>query len=132
MFIYFIIFALCLLIVKIYYSLKKCRERCAELEALNAELKTLAEKPNVISAKDYEIDYFKSDLDRILFLLLEVDGKRRNELLGITSEMYENKEAAKKWYKSLSFKIHPDKNPDDPRAAEAFDKLKGIYDKIAF
>lgn len=132
MFFYFTIFVLCLLILKLSYSLRKCRERCTELEDLNAELKTLAEKSNLISAKDYEIDYFKSDLDRILFLLLEVDGKRRNELLGITSEMYENKEVAKKWYKSLSFKIHPDKNPDDPRAAEAFDKLKGIYDKMAF
>ena len=79
-----------------------------------------------------QIDYFKSDRDRILFLLLEVDGKRRNQLLGITSEMYENKEAAKKWYKSLSIKIHPDKNPGDPKAVEAFSKLKGLYNKIAF
>ncbi|MDD9176050.1 DnaJ domain-containing protein [Aliivibrio sp. S2TY2] len=123
---FIIITVLVLIIVKLYFSLKTIKKRCADLETLEAE-------PEIaVSQHNNEIDYFKSDRDRILFLLLEVDGKRRNQQLGITSEMYENPEVAKKWYKTLATKVHPDKNPNEPKAAEAFDKLKNLYSKITF
>lgn len=129
MFTYFIIVVLCLIILRLYYSLKKCKKLSEKLQPNNIGQKAT----NLRLTKQVDsIDYFKSDRDRIIFLLLEVDGKRRNQLLGITPEMYENKEAANKWYKSLSVKVHPDRNPDDLKAAEAFIKLKALYDKITF
>ncbi|WP_052380030.1 MULTISPECIES: DnaJ domain-containing protein [unclassified Pseudoalteromonas] len=121
-----IIAVLVIIIIKLYLSLKTMQKRCTELDALDIEPEITETQSND------EIDYFKSDRDRILFLLLEVDGKLRNQQLGITSEMYENPEVAKKWYKSLSNKVHPDKNPNEPKSAEAFDRLKDLYNKITF
>ena len=71
-----------------------------------------------------EDEYFKSDRDRIVFLLLEVDGERRNALLGITDEMYENKKLAKKWYKKTALIVHPDKKNGN---IDAFNELKELY-----
>ncbi|WP_445946528.1 DnaJ domain-containing protein [Shewanella sp.] len=71
--------------------------------------------------------YFKTEKDKLFFLLNEVDGKRRNQLLGITTDMYSDEKLSKKWFKQISNKVHPDKNPNDPRATEAFDNLMKLY-----
>ncbi|EHY1014413.1 DnaJ domain-containing protein [Vibrio vulnificus] len=71
--------------------------------------------------------YFKTEKDKLFFLLNEVDGKRRNQLLGITTDMYSDEKLSKQWFKRISNKVHPDKNPNDPRATEAFDNLKKLY-----
>lgn len=71
--------------------------------------------------------YFKSEKDKLFFLLNEVDGKRRNQLLGITTDMYSDEKLSKQWFKRISNQVHPDKNPNDPRSAEAFDNLKKLY-----
>lgn len=132
---YVVVFALLLTVAQLFFLLRKYKRKIQELQSTYVESSTDAEEaePKVDNVKTSTDDtaYFKSENDRILFLLLEVDGKRRNQLLGITSEMYENEDAAKKWYKSLSNKVHPDKN-NDPRAAEAFNKLKQLYNKVTF
>ncbi|MCW8346026.1 DnaJ domain-containing protein [Vibrio sp. ZSDZ65] len=132
---YIVVFALILAVIQLFFLLRKYRKKVQELQTTYVESSTNAKEAdlqvNTVKTSTDDMAYFKSENDRILFLLLEVDGKRRNQLLGITSEMYEDEEAAKKWYKSLSNKVHPDKN-DDPRAAEAFDKLKQLYNKVTF
>ena len=35
----------------------------------------------------------------------------------------------KKLYRKMSLKVHPDKNPNDPRAQNAFAELSNAYDK---
>ncbi|MEZ9169304.1 DnaJ domain-containing protein [Vibrio cyclitrophicus] len=111
-------------------KLKKARaERKAFVEKLSlaqSQLEELQAK-EIADASLGEVDYFKSPKDKLMFLLLEVDGKRRNQLLGITPDMYDDNQAAKKWYKSLSLQVHPDKNPGDEDAAKAFDKLKELH-----
>jgi hypothetical protein len=77
-----------------------------------------------------EVDYFKSKKDKLKFLLLEVDGKRRNQLLGITPDMYDDSQAANKWFRMLSMQVHPDRNPGDENAAKAFYKLNELYKMI--
>ncbi|EJB5292122.1 DnaJ domain-containing protein [Vibrio cholerae] len=44
--------------------------------------------------------------------------------------MYDDSQAAKKWYKSLSVQVHPDKNPGYKDAAKAFDKLNELYNMM--
>lgn len=72
---------------------------------------------------DFIGDFFKSKQDKYLFYLTKLEGKQRNQLLGLTDEHYENKELAKKWYREISSYVHPDKNGD----INAFHTLSNIY-----
>lgn len=74
--------------------------------------------------EDKSLKYFKSEQAKVIFLLVYMSGKRRNEHLGITSEMYENKKLARKWYKRLATLTHPDKEGGD---AVAFNNLVSLY-----
>lgn len=74
-----------------------------------------------------DIPFFKTEQDKLFFLLNEVDGKRRNQLLGITADMYSDERLSKQWYRRMANKVHPDRNPNDPRADVAFDNLKKLY-----
>ncbi len=79
-----------------------------------------------------EYEYFHSELDKLCFLLLEVDGKRRNDHLGIRRIHYVSKKHAKKWYKGIAFKIHPDRNPDHPKCEGAFAALNDLYKQMTY
>lgn len=72
---------------------------------------------------DFIDGFFKSKQDEYLFYLTKLEGKQRNQLLGLTDEHYENKKLAKKWYKEISTYVHPDKNGDK----NAFSTLNNIY-----
>ena len=87
---------------------------------------TVGEMSNT-ACDEADNSYFKSEKDKLFFLLNEVDGKRRNQLLGITTDMYSDEKLSKQWFKRISNKVHPDKNPNDPRSTEAFDNLKKLY-----
>lgn len=72
---------------------------------------------------DFDGEYFKSRQAELLFYLKKLQGKQRNELLGITDEHYENKKLAQKWYREISKFVHPDKQG----CTEAFNVLTAIY-----
>lgn len=71
---------------------------------------------------------FVSKKAEYIFYLTKLEGKQRNKLLGITDEMYENKEIAKSWYKNIAKLVHPDSNSGDEN--KAFLVLKELYDNI--
>lgn len=101
-------------------------------------------QPFVLSADTYEqiylaVDSIRSSLMHLksypfvsrqaeaIFSLTELEGKNRNERLGITDEMYEDKDLARKWYKSLVQIIHSDKIGGNPVPVQL---LKKLYEKI--
>ncbi|MCL2913028.1 J domain-containing protein [Shewanella corallii] len=103
---------------------EKTQECELEAEQLGTDQILTIKSP---TSSSMEIPYFKSEKDKLFFLLNEVDGKRRNQLLGITSEMYSDEQLSKQWFRNISNKVHPDKNQQDPIATEAFDNLKKLY-----
>lgn len=72
---------------------------------------------------------FTSERQQVIYYLIEHDGKKRNDLLGITDEMYENPDAAKKWFRRLVKIIRPDINTDS-RSAQAFQALHDIRSNL--
>lgn len=66
---------------------------------------------------------FISKQQEIIFYLTKLEGQQRNRALGITEEHYVNEELAKKWYKKLRNRVHPDKGG----SKEAFRILTDIY-----
>ncbi|MGL5647092.1 MAG: hypothetical protein ACRDDY_04520 [Clostridium sp.] len=72
-----------------------------------------------------EIEYFKSEADELIFYILELSGKKRNEKLKIEESFYKNKKEGKKWRNSILKKIHPDicKNRKTNEAINEFEQL---------
>lgn len=76
-------------------------------------------------------DYFKNERSKYIFALTYMEGKRRNEIIGLTDDLYENKDKAKKWYRGIAKKIHPDHNMDFQTQAEnAMRELEILYSRI--
>lgn len=69
--------------------------------------------------------YFSSEEHKYIFALCYLDKAIRMELLGITEELYEDKEMAKGWYHHIAKVIHPDtcKLPDCERAVAKLNEL---------
>lgn len=74
-------------------------------------------------------EFFKSEKCKYLFCLTQVDGKRRNEAIGLTDELYDDQDKAKKWYRAIVKTIRPDVNVDDV-TKRAFYELKKLYDML--
>lgn len=47
------------------------------------------------------INYFRSTRDMYIFILRFMDGESRCRMLGITNQMYHNKDLAKAWYRNI-------------------------------
>ncbi|HEY8034661.1 MAG TPA: hypothetical protein VIF37_03625 [Methylobacter sp.] len=75
---------------------------------------------------DFKTGPFISEEEKYIFLLTEMDGEKRSEKLGLTDQHYEDKELAKRWFRSIASKIHPDKSSN--KDGKAFKALKDIYD----
>jgi hypothetical protein len=63
------------------------------------------------------LNYFKGENEFYEFVLLNVDGKNRMDLLGVTYSCYSSKETAKKWYESIR------SNVSNKRAIKKLDTL---------
>ena len=75
--------------------------------------------------------YFQSESARYIFALTHMEGKKRNEIIALTNELYGDEHKAKVWYKSVVKRIHPDVNqPNQEDAEKAMEKLNEIYDRI--
>lgn len=75
--------------------------------------------------KTVEIEYFKSRSDELIFYILELSGKNRNEKLGVKESFYRNKKQGKTWRNKILKEIHPDvcTNERANEAIHAFEQL---------
>ena len=79
---------------------------------------------------DFQNDeFFKNEESKYLFCLTEVDGKKRNESIGLTDDLYDDKDKAKKWYRNIVKIIRPDIKHDD-KTKKAFNELNKLYKTI--
>lgn len=68
--------------------------------------------------------YFLSEEIRIIFGLVELEGKQQLDFLGIDYEHYSNKNLAKKWYTETKEKIA---NSNHPKLDVALVNLEKLY-----
>ncbi len=71
-------------------------------------------------------DYFASENHKLIFALIYTDKSLRENLLGISEELYLDEGKAKEWRNSISKKIHPD-TCKIYGADNAFMKLNELY-----
>jgi len=72
---------------------------------------------------------FTSNEAKIIYTLLNHEGEKRAEILGITREMYSSLKKSKKWHNNLAKLIHPDVSHYS-LATEAISELNNIYEKM--
>lgn len=73
--------------------------------------------------------YFKSEVDRIIYALLRLDGEQRLRELGVNKSHTRDLEKAKSWRNKLAKLIHPDvcKHPE---SVEASTELTNLYEQM--
>jgi hypothetical protein len=76
-----------------------------------------------------EDKYFISKIHRYIFALVELDGANRAKILGITQELYHDKDKAKIWRDTLAKQIHPDVCCVDGAEA-AVAKVNELYSRM--
>jgi len=69
---------------------------------------------------------FVSRQAEIIFCLTQMEGRKRNELLGLTDEHYQDAVLAKQWYRSLRQFVHSDRKGGSDAAFIALDRLYKI------
>jgi hypothetical protein len=79
---------------------------------------------SLLNLKSYP---FVSRQAKAVFSLTELEGKNRNDQLGVTEAMFEDKALARQWYKSLAQLVHSDKVDGD---RGPFQLLQKLYEKI--
>lgn len=87
---------------------------------------------NVLFAKlSSEIceDYFKSPTDKLIYSLIELDGKNRQNQLGIGPLHYKDIDLAKKWRNTVANRLHEDRCKHF-KAKEAWHKMEEIYKEM--
>lgn len=96
---------------------------------------------NEVKVHDNALEYaskfgvcFKSPIHEACFVLAVMDGEGRQNILGITNELYSSKKANKKWHNKWSRLIHPDRLKEYPELAEisqiASSKLNELYTRM--
>lgn len=76
--------------------------------------------------------YFKNDGYLYIFILAyEGNAKTRNELLGITDDLYADKSKAIKWYQKIYKKISPFENEVNHKDyKQAMGKLQELFENM--
>ena len=77
----------------------------------------------------YEIDYFKTEEDKMIFYIIEMDGKKRSANLGVTRKCFTDKDEARKWKNNMLKKIHPDKT-NNKYATDAAAEVNQLYKEM--
>ncbi|HFJ9494793.1 hypothetical protein CN520_02720 [Bacillus cereus] len=75
------------------------------------------------------VPYFKSEVDKLIYYIMELDGEVRQEKLNITPFHYQNKEFATTWRNKLMKKLHPDVCKH-PMAQKATVELNYLYARM--
>nr|WP_233573291.1 hypothetical protein [Leptotrichia sp. OH3620_COT-345] len=70
--------------------------------------------------------YFKDEISKYIFYLVELEGKLQLDFLGITYDYYRDKKIAEKWRKEMVKLIHPDRCKHS-KATEAMQALEKLY-----
>lgn len=73
------------------------------------------------------IKYFKTDADKYIFALLELDTENRTRLLHISKKMYASKKLADEWYMEILEAIH-ERTLSEGDAQKALKILNNLYD----
>lgn len=71
--------------------------------------------------------YFKSEETKLIFGLVELEGKIQLDFLGVDLRHYQDKNTAKSWYEFMKEKIENSEHPMKDLAIENLNKLyKGM------
>ena len=71
--------------------------------------------------------YFKSEETKLIFGLVELEGKIQLDFLGVDLGHYQDKNTAKSWYEFMKEKIENSEHPMKDVALENLEKLyKGM------
>lgn len=81
-------------------------------------------RSSLLNLKSYP---FVSRQAEAVYSLTELEGKQRNDRLGITEAMYDDKPLARHWYRSIAQLVHSDKVDGD---RGPYQLLKKLYEKI--
>lgn len=73
--------------------------------------------------------FFINKRKEYIYYLLEHDGEKRENLLGINDKIYSDPKEAKRWYKKMAQVIRADLGDCD-NAKKAFHKLQEIYEDL--
>lgn len=71
-----------------------------------------------------EDSYFKNEEARLIFGLVELEGKQQLDFLGIDLEHYSNKKLAKEWYTETKDNL---RGSTHPKLEIAFVNLEKLY-----
>ncbi|WP_297632283.1 hypothetical protein [uncultured Clostridium sp.] len=108
---------------ELYSKILRIKEFYLNLQSKNSNEEI--EKKRGENTKTVEIEYFKSRSDELIFYILELSGKNRNEKLGVKESFYRNKRQGKTWRNKILKEIHPDvcTNERANEAIHAFEQL---------
>lgn len=68
--------------------------------------------------------YFKDEVSKYIFFLVELEGKPQLDFLGVDPSHYSNKEKAKNWYNKIKNIIE---KSEHSKADEAMASLENLY-----
>lgn len=72
-------------------------------------------------------NFFKSERDKYVFCLTQLDGINRNKMIGLTEDLYDSLESANEWYEGILKILGP---TDSIEISEAKDKLYNLYSVV--
>jgi len=111
------------------------------LAEATAAAKALCGGPEMVEVKDGNArkyiyrkslawdDYFTSEPARLIYALVEMDGKCRQRALGLTQAHYSDGDLARQWRNRIAKQIHPDVSRH-PQAHDAANELAEMFKEM--